>query len=79
MGKRIGATGIAKELHDWIVKNNLGEVEGKTGSGHIRYRLINGRMFVGPSTSKSASGIRNAKSAVKRSLRETGDLPDNLA
>lgn len=71
-------TGTARELETWIVKNGLGEVEGKTGSGHVKYRLINGDRIIGPSTSKSGRTMKNIQSLIRRSLKQSGDWPNVL-
>lgn len=71
-------TGTARELEKWIVKNGLGEVEGQTGSGHVKYRLINGDLIIGPSTSKSGRTLKNIQSLIRRSLKQSGDWPNGL-
>lgn len=65
-----GMTGTARELHDWIVDNGLGQPLRRTGSGHIMYRLRNGANYVAASTSNRPTTLKNGKATVRRLLKE---------
>lgn len=67
--------GLAKDFQAWITGNGYGELEGRTGAMHLRYRLSNGRYFVTSGTPSKHSAVTNAKSEVRRMLGVASESP----
>ena len=63
-----GLNAKARDLHEWIISNQYGVLESFSGSGHIRYRLRNGSLYVAAASPSRTSSVLNSKADIRRAL-----------